>query len=59
MNQYEREEDQYHRDFENGLMTQAELNKALRDLNREYQQDMRAAAEDAAEQAYRDTIGAW
>lgn len=59
MNQYEREEEQLERDLREGLISQAEYNKQLRDMQRDYRDEMRGLAEDAAERAYNDTMGDW
>jgi hypothetical protein len=59
VNQYEREEDQLERDLREGLISQAEYNKQLRDMQRDYADEMRGLAEDAAERAYNDTMGEW
>ena len=55
--QYEREEQALHDDFERGAITQAELNKALRELSRNQSDDILAEAEEAADRAYRDVVG--
>lgn len=55
MNQMEREEESLYDDFNSGLITQKELNAALRELQRDYQ----GAAEEAADQAYRDEMDRW
>ena len=59
MNQYEREEEQLERDLREGLISQAEYNKQLRDMQRDYRDEMRGLAEHAAERAYNDTMGEW
>lgn len=55
MNQYEKEEDALYQDYENGLLTSAELQKELRLLRREY----REAAEDCARTAYEEALQNW
>lgn len=55
MNQLEREERQIEDDFAHGLISQAEYNAAMHDLQREY----RAAAEEAAQQAYERELENW
>lgn len=59
MNQYEREEEQLEQDLRSGLVTQAEYNKLLRDMQRAMRDEARGAAEDAAERAYRDEMERW
>ena len=59
MNQYEREEEQLEQDLRSWLVTQAEYNKLLRDMQRAMQDEARGAAEDAAERAYRDEMERW
>lgn len=59
MTQYEREEEQLERDLREGLISQADYNKQVRDMQRDYRDEMRGLAEDAAEQAYNGTMGAW
>lgn len=55
MNQYEREEEQLEQDLRSGLVTQAEYNKLLRDMQRAMQDEARGAAE----RAYRDEMERW
>ena len=59
MTQYEREEEQLERDLHDGLITQAEYNKQLRQMQRDYADEMRGMAEEAAERAYNDVMGRW
>jgi len=59
MNQYQREEEQLERDYREVLISQAEYNKQLGDMQRDYRQEMRYMAEEAAERAYNDTLGEW
>ena len=59
MTQYEREEEQLERDLREGKISQAQYNKELRDMQRDYRDEMRGLAEDAAERAYNDTMGGW
>lgn len=59
LNQYEREEEQLERDLHEGRITQAEYNKQLRDMQRDYRDEMRGMAEEAAERAYNDTMERW
>lgn len=59
MNQFEREEQQLADDYNAGLLTIEQYNKAMRELQREWRDAARGAAEDAAEQAYRDEIEQW
>lgn len=56
MNWYDRELETLDRDLANGTLTQTEYNQSLRDLEREYAESAREAAENAAERAYRDTL---
>lgn len=55
MDQFEREEDFLEQQLNNGEITLTEFNREMRELQRDY----RAAAEEAAEQAYRDEMGRW
>ena len=55
MNQYDREEDQLISDLNSGLISVAEFNKQMRELQRDY----RADAEEAAERAYNEELGRW
>jgi len=55
MDQYDREEAALFRDFEEGRITQKELNKALRDLERDY----REAAGESARRAYDQEMERW
>lgn len=57
MNQYEREEEQLERDLNEGRITPAEYNKQLRQMQRDFADDVRGMAEDAAERAYNDVCG--
>lgn len=54
--QYECEEEQLERDLREGLITPAEYNKQMRDMERDMRDEARGAAEDAAERAYNDTM---
>ena len=56
MNQYEREEEQLERDLAEGRITQTEYNKQLRDMQRDYRDELRGMAEEAAERAYNDVV---
>lgn len=56
MNQYEREEQQLENDLHEGRISQAEYNKQMRDMQRDYQDEMRGLAEEAAERAYNDVM---
>ncbi len=57
--QWGREEQALYDSYERGEISQAELNRAVRELYRDMQDDMRGAAEEAAEHAYRDEIERW
>lgn len=57
MTQYEREEEQLERDLREGLLSQGEYNRALQCMQRDYRDEMRGLAEDAAERAYNDCMG--
>ena len=59
MNQYEREEEQLERDLNDGRISLVEYNKQLRDMQRDYRDEMRGMAEDAAERAYDDVMDRW
>ena len=59
MNQYEREEEQLERDLNDGRISLVEYNKQLRDMQRDYRDEMRGMAEDAAERAYDDVMERW
>lgn len=52
---YERAEEALYAAYERGELTREQLNKELRELQREY----REAAEEAAERAYRDELDRW
>ncbi len=54
-NQFDRAEAQIERDFDDGLMTQAEYNREMRELQRDY----RSAAVEAAMDAYEREMGQW
>ena len=56
MTQYEREEEQLERDLADGLISLAEFNKQVRDMQRDMRDEARSCAEEAAERAYRDTM---
>ena len=56
MTQYEREEEQLERDLIEGRISQAQYNKDLRDMQRDYREEMRGLAEEAAERAYNDAM---
>jgi predicted RNA-binding protein associated with RNAse of E/G family len=53
--QFEREEDQLVEDLNSGRITRDEFNRAMRELIR----DTRAAAEEAAQQAYDNEMERW
>ena len=53
--QFERMEDQLERDLDAGLISQAEFNAEMREMQRDYQ----AAAEEAARDAYDRELGYW
>jgi hypothetical protein len=57
MTQYEREEQQLERDLQYGMLTQGEYNRQLQVMQRDYRDEMRGLAEDAAERAYDDAMG--
>jgi len=57
MTQYEREEQQLERDLQDGLLSQGEYNRQMQVMQRDYRDEMRGLAEDAAERAYDDTMG--
>lgn len=54
-NWYDKEVGQLETDLEAGFISNEEYRRALRDLNDE----LRSAAEEAAEQSYQDAIGNW
>ena len=56
MTQYEREEEQLERDLVEGRISQAQYNKDLQDMQRDYREEMRGLAEEAAERAYNDAM---
>ena len=56
MTQYEREEEQLERDLIEGRISQAQYNKDLRDMQRDYREEMLGLAEEAAERAYNDAM---
>ena len=56
MTQYEREEDQLERDLIEGRISKAQYNKDLQDMQRDYREEMRGLAEEAAERAYNDAM---
>ena len=56
MTQYEREEEQLERDLNEGRISQAQYNKDLQDMQRDYREEMRGLAEEAAERAYNDAM---
>ncbi len=53
--QYDREVEQLERDYADGLITLAEFNEAMRELERDY----RSAAEESAQRAYDDEFNRW
>jgi hypothetical protein len=53
--QLEREEEQLERDLLQGVISNAEYRKQMRELQREY----RWQAEEAADRAYRDELDRW
>jgi hypothetical protein len=55
VNQYDREEEQLQNDYAAGLITLAEYNKQMRELQRDYQ----AAAEERARDAYEREMERW
>jgi len=55
MGQYEREEQYLEDQLAAGEITLKEFNREMRELQR----DFRAAAEESAEQAYRDELERW
>lgn len=57
--QFDREMEALDRDYNEGRLTRAEHNKAVRDLERAYAEEARGAAEDAAQRAYDDELGSW
>lgn len=59
MNQWEREEEQLERDYANGFLSQKEFNDQLRQLHRDMRDQARAEAEEAADQAYNDSMDRW
>lgn len=54
-NQFDRDEIQLDEELASGLISQEQFNRAMRQLRREY----REAAEDAAEEAYRNEYSGW
>lgn len=56
MTQYEREEEQLESDLIEGRISQAQYNKDLQDMQRDYREEMRGLAEEAAERAYNDAM---
>ena len=59
MTQYEREEDQLMRDRDAGLISPAEYTRQAQQMERDIRDEMRGAAEEAAERAYSDVMGGW
>lgn len=59
MNQWEREYKQLEDDHASGLLTREEFNKQAQALDREMREQVRAEAEEAAEQAYNDVMQRW
>lgn len=55
MDQYDREMDEFDRQLDDGTLTPEEHRQAVKKLH----QDYRAAAEEAAEQAYCDELSNW
>ncbi len=55
MSAYDREAEDLERQLEEGCISQAEYNEAMRDMERHY----RDAAHKAADQAYRRELGYW
>jgi predicted RNA-binding protein associated with RNAse of E/G family len=53
--QLERDEDSLYRELEEGLLTNAEYNRALRELYADY----RAVAEESAREAYDRELDRW
>ena len=56
MTQYEREEEQLESDLIEGRISKAQYNKDLQDMQRDYREEMRGLAEEAAERAYNDAM---
>lgn len=54
-NAYDREVEQLEHDLDEGSISSEDYWAGMRDLNDE----VRGAAEEAAEEAYRDTVGHW
>ncbi len=52
---FEKEEQYLEEQLANGEITNAEFNKEMRELQRDY----RAAAEEAAQEAYDNEMGCW
>lgn len=52
---YDKAVEQLEDDLDNGLISNDEFRSQMRDLNDE----LRGSAEEAAEQAYNDTMGCW
>ncbi len=55
MDQLEREEEALEEAYNNGEITAKEYNKQMQELQRDY----RAAAQEAAEEAYENEMGRW
>ncbi len=55
MDQYEQEIEQLYEDQSQGLITMAELNAAVRQMERGRRED----AQESAQQAYDDEMGRW
>lgn len=55
--QHEREERYIQEQYERGEISLAEYNKAMRDLQRDARDEIRAQAEQAAQDAYNDVMG--
>lgn len=57
--QLELEEDDLYRQFEEGWISQKELNRLIRELHRDYAEDARGRAEEAAQEAYLNELERW
>jgi hypothetical protein len=55
MDQFEREEEALEEAYNNGEITAKEYNKQMQELQRDY----RAAAQEAAQEAYDNEMGRW
>ncbi len=57
--QYELEEQAIYDAYASGEITDAELNRQLRELQRDQQEEARGRAEEAAAEAYRNELERW